>query len=357
MGETIYQLRNISQRYAGRTVLDLPELTLEGPAIVGLIGPNGSGKSTLMRLLGFLEPPADGEIRYRGQVVRPFDEAIRFQVTMLPQEPFLMRRSVTANIAYGLKLRGATGDLSARIKAALDEVGLAPAEFAHRQWNQLSGGEAQRVALAARLALRPRVLLMDEPTARVDEASSQQIQAAALEARRERDTTLVIASHDWEWLYTICDTVLFLFRGQLIGGTKGNLICGPWEKDGQGGHLRRFDNGQIFRVPPPPASEAVAFLAPEAVELGVEASPPADHVCLNGILTRLALEPNQRQITATIMVGGQALSARLPAASITDLQLYPGRSVTLHYPPEAIRWIGAVGPEGQDFGDADESEN
>ena len=61
------------------------------------------------------------------------------------------------------------------------------------------------------------LLLMDEPTARVDEASSQQIQAAALEARRERDTTLVIASHDWEWLYTICDTVLFLFRGQLIG--------------------------------------------------------------------------------------------------------------------------------------------
>jgi tungstate transport system ATP-binding protein len=347
MGETIYQLDRVTQRYAGRTVLNLPELTIEGPAIVGLIGPNGSGKSTLMRLLGFLEAPAGGEVRYRGQPARPFDAAIRFQVTMLPQEPFLMRRSVAANIAYGLKLRGATGDLTSRIKAALEEVGLAPAEFAHRQWNQLSGGEAQRVALAARLALQPRVLLMDEPTARVDEASSQQIQAAALEARRERDTTLVIASHDWEWLYTICDTVLFLFRGQLIGGTKGNLVCGPWESDGRGGHLRRLEGGQIFRVSPPPASEAVAFLSPEAVGLSMEAKPPANHVCLQGFLTRLALEPNHRQITATVMVGSQALSVRLPVSRIKDQQLYPGRSVTLHYPPEAIRWIGAVGLDEQ----------
>jgi tungstate transport system ATP-binding protein len=346
MSETIYQLSNITQRYSGRTVLDLPELTLEGPAIVGLIGPNGSGKSTLMRLLGFLEAPAAGEIRFRGQPARPFDPTIRFQVTMLPQEPFLMRRSVTANIAYGLRLRGDSGDLSDRIALALEAVGLAPAEFAHRQWNQLSGGEAQRVALAARLALRPRVLLMDEPTARVDEASSQQIQAAALEARRERDTTLVIASHDWEWLYTICDTVLFLFRGQIIGGTKGNLVCGPWERDGHGGHLRRLEGGQVFRVPPPPSDEAVAFLSPEAVDISVEASPPARQVSLKGILTRLALEPNHRQITATVMVGGQALSARLPVARIKDQQLYPGGSVTLHYLPEAIRWIGAAEPDG-----------
>jgi tungstate transport system ATP-binding protein len=341
MSETIYQLNNITQQYAGRTVLDLPELTLEGPAIVGLIGPNGSGKSTLMRLLGFLEPPASGEIRYRGQAARPFDAAIRFQVTMLPQEPFLMRRSVSANIAYGLKLRGETGDVTARIKVALEEVGLTSAEFAHRQWNQLSGGEAQRVALAARLALRPRVLLMDEPTARVDEASSQQIQAAAMEARRERDTTLVIASHDWEWLYSICDTVLFLFRGQLIGGTKGNLICGPWERDELGGHLRRLEDGQIFRVPPPPSDDAVAFLSPDAVGLSLEATPPTQHIFLKGILTRLALEPNHRQITATVLVGGQALSARLPVVRIKDQQLYPGRSVTLHYSLEGIRWIGA----------------
>jgi tungstate transport system ATP-binding protein len=181
----------------------------------------------------------------------------------------------------------------------------------------------------------------------VDEASSQQIQAAALEARRERDTTLVIASHDWEWLYTICDTVLFLFRGQLIGGTKGNLVCGPWERDGRGGHLRRLEGGQIFRVPPPPFDEAVAFLSPEAVDLSVQASAPADHVSLKGILTRLVLEPNHRQITATVMVGDQALSARLPVARIKDQQLYPGGSVTLHYPPNAIRWIGTAGLEKQ----------
>lgn len=345
MGDSIYQLRGITQRYAGKTVLSLPELTLDGPAIVGVIGPNGSGKSTLMRLLGFLEAPASGEVHYRGQPARPFDAAIRFQVTMLPQEPFLMHRSVSANIAYGLKLRGAVGDLKDSIGAALDRVGLDPGEFSKRQWNQLSGGEAQRVALAARLALKPRVLLMDEPTAKVDEASSQQIQAAALEARRERDTTLVIASHDWEWLYTICDTVLFLFRGELIGGTKGNLVCGPWESDGRGGHLRRLDGGQVFQVPQPPSANAVAFLSPEAVSLSIDASPLDDQIDIKGILTRLTLEPNHQHVTGTVMVGSQALSVRLPVDLIARQQLYPGRSVTLHYSPEAIRWIGACGPD------------
>jgi tungstate transport system ATP-binding protein len=349
MSESIYQLKGITQRYAGKTVLSLPELTLDGPAIVGLIGPNGSGKSTLMRLLGFLEAPASGEVRYRGKSARPFDPAIRFQVTMLPQEPFLMHRSVAANIAYGLKLRGAEGDLEDSIGAALEQVGLDPGEFAKRQWNQLSGGEAQRVALATRLALRPRVLLMDEPTARVDEASSQQIQAAALEARRERDTTLVIASHDWEWLYTTCDTVLFLFRGQLIGGAKGNLICGPWETDSHGRFRRRLDGGQPFHVPQPPSPEAVAFLAPEAVEIGLTKdpaeAPPSGQTTLKGILTRLALEPNHQQVTATVMVGSHSLSARLAIFRISELQLFPGLTVNLHYSPEAIRWIGAFGPE------------
>lgn len=345
MGESIYQLKGITQRYAGKTVLSLPDLTLDGPAIVGLIGPNGSGKSTLMRLLGFLEAPASGEVYYRGQAARPFDAAIRFQVTMLPQEPFLMHRSVSANIAYGLKLRGTAGSLEPLIAAALAQVGLDPGEFAKRQWNQLSGGEAQRVALAARLALKPRVLLMDEPTAKVDEASSQQIQAAALEARRKRDTTLVIASHDWEWLYTICDTILFLFRGELIGGTKGNLIGGPWETDAYGGHLRRLDGGQAFRVPQPPSASAVAFLSPEAVDLSLEAPPPDDRIDLKGILTRLALEPNHRHVTATVMVGGQAFCARLPVDLMARQELYPSRSVTLHYSPEAIRWIGACGPD------------
>ncbi|MDJ0782569.1 MAG: ATP-binding cassette domain-containing protein [Desulfosarcinaceae bacterium] len=342
MSETIYQLDNITQRYAGKTVLHLPELSLEGPAIVGLIGPNGSGKSTLMRILGFLQAPTSGEVRYRGRPARPFDPAVRFAVTMLPQEPFLMHRTVAANIAYGLKLRGNGGDLEARIAEALDLVGLDPAAFARRQWYQLSGGEAQRVALAARLALTPRVLLMDEPTARVDEASSQRIQAAALEARRERGTTLVIASHDWEWLYSICDTVLCLFRGQLIGGAKGNLIRGPWEVDDRGSYLRRLNGGQLFRVPPPPADEAVAFLAPEAVALNPLEAGPTGHAHLKGILTRLALEPNHRQLTATIMVGDLALSARLTVERVAEQQLYPGRTVTLSYTPASIRWIGMV---------------
>jgi tungstate transport system ATP-binding protein len=102
-------------------------------------------------------------------------------------------------------------------------LGLDPDTFARRQWDELSGGEAQRVALAARLVLNPRVLLLDEPTASVDARSSELIRSASLRARNDWGTTLVIASHDREWLYDVCDEVLHLFKGVPAGKPAGAI--------------------------------------------------------------------------------------------------------------------------------------
>ena len=89
-------------------------------------------------------------------------------------------------------------------------VGLPPDKFSRRKWFELSGGEAQRVALAARLVLRPEVLLLDEPTSSVDVASAQRMHEAVLEAKNSWKTTLVIASHDQTWLHGVCDTYVDL---------------------------------------------------------------------------------------------------------------------------------------------------
>ena len=85
------------------------------------------------------------------------------------------------------------------------------------------------MALAARLILKPEVLLMDEPTASIDALSAQLIKDAVLKARRDWGTTLIVASHDWQWLYGICDTVFHLLKGRFLGTGRENVLFGPWE--------------------------------------------------------------------------------------------------------------------------------
>ena len=214
MKERLYHLKNLTQVYGDRTVLDVDRLDIEIQTITGLIGPNGSGKSTLMRILAFLETPATGRVAFQG---RPFSKVpldLRRQVTMLSQEPYLLKRSVQANVSYGLKLRGIP-DTVHPVNRALLKVGLDPARFSHRSWRELSGGEAQRVALAARLVLKPKVLLLDEPTASVDRESSELIRHAALDARNRWGTTLIIISHQLTWLRQIADRILSMDYGRL----------------------------------------------------------------------------------------------------------------------------------------------
>ena len=103
-GNLIYEIKNLRHAYNGRPVLDIESFTVERNSIVGLMGPNGSGKSTLLRFMGFIETPAEGEVRYNGKTEHPFSDAVKSHVTMLPQTPYLMKRSVWKNIAYGLTL-------------------------------------------------------------------------------------------------------------------------------------------------------------------------------------------------------------------------------------------------------------
>ena len=216
----LYELSDVVQRYVGREVLHIDHLVLPAGAIFGLAGPNGGGKSTLLRLLAFLEAPVAGELLYLGKPTLGREWELRGEVTYFPQEPYLLKRSVRANVGYGLAVRRAT-DIRERVDAALAQVGLDPARFAARSWRQLSGGEVKRVALAARLALRPRVLLLDEPTANLDRESAELVRKAVLAARQEQGTSLVISGHDQQWLRAISDDILWLREGRLSAPVVG----------------------------------------------------------------------------------------------------------------------------------------
>lgn len=214
MSTPLYALQDIRQEYNGRVVLELDSLTIEQGRIVGLAGHNGSGKSTLLRLLAILEEPAQGKLLFKGQNSAGRETELRRQITLLLQMPYLLKRSVFANVAYGLGIRRQGKD-RARVEQALEMVGLDPALFGKRAWHELSGGEAQRVALASRLVLQPEVLLLDEPTSSLDEESTERIQQASLAARDKWGTTLVIVSHDKTWLHEVSDEIVHLRKGRL----------------------------------------------------------------------------------------------------------------------------------------------
>ena len=193
----MYRLQSIRKCYGSNVALDIEELTIVRGRLYTLTGANGAGKSTLLSLLAFLAPPTSGEIFYAGKRVdwnHGSVEGYRRKVTLLHQSPYLFGGSVHDNVAFGLKVRGIGGEERRwRIDEALEAVGLQG--FRDRMSRELSGGEAQRVAMARALALNPEVLLLDEPLANIDRETSGLLETviASLPAQ---GTTVVMTTHD-----------------------------------------------------------------------------------------------------------------------------------------------------------------
>jgi tungstate transport system ATP-binding protein len=340
MAVSVFEIRALKHVYEERPVLDVDRLSITGGAITGLVGPNGSGKSTLLRMLGCIERPTEGRILYKGQAIGPFSEAARFQITLLPQEPFLMKRSVFNNVSYGLKLRGAKRGLGERVHQALDLVGLPADRFAGRPWYALSGGEAQRVALAARLVLKPKVLLLDEPTASVDVASAQLIQRAAVQALQEWGTTIVVASHDLQWLYDVCDDVVHLFRGKTLGTRHETIVFGPWEPMDDGRYAKPLAEGGRLVVSMPPHADAAAIVRFALQDdVGPGAGRGAWDYSVRGTIRRLNLERRTDQVIATVMAGDLAFNVPLTQHQLREGRLFPGQTLDAGYRIDHITWI------------------
>ena len=321
-------------------MLRIDRLEIPTGAIVGVIGPNGSGKSTFLRLAGFVEKPDAGEIVYKGRPAVPFAPEVRHKVTLMSQEPFLMKRSVQNNVAYGLKIRNDLDRLEQRIQTALAWVGLDASEFSKRPSYALSGGEAQRVALAARLILKPEVLLLDEPTASIDALSAQLIKDAALKARSEWGTTLIIASHDWQWLYGVCDRVVHLVRGRLMGTGRENIIFGPWEPGENGLWGKMLSDGQRLLVQKPPELLSAAVIDHTAIVPADRGVPNGgNQVRLSGLITRLALEKASGDIIGSVLVANLPFTTTLTESQVLENGFYPGRRVHLIYDVNSVRWF------------------
>ncbi len=207
---------------AGRLEILKPlSLAIGAAETVAIVGPSGSGKTTLLGLLAGLDLPSTGSVHFQGQEITALNEdqraALRNQQVGFVFQSFHLLPALTAfeNVMLPLELAGGQGAAESA-QAILDRVGLSD-RLAHYP-NQLSGGEKQRVAIARAFVTDPAVLFADEPTGNLDTATGQQISDLLFELNQQRQTTLVLVTHD-DRLAQRCQRSLRLSDGQLMSGT------------------------------------------------------------------------------------------------------------------------------------------
>lgn len=212
----IYALEDVSKVYGGREVLRVERLDVRRGEVLAIVGPSGAGKSTLLRLLNFLEVPTSGVILFQGATFSPRQEIemrLRRRVTTVFQRPLLLNRSVSANVGYGLRLRGRRKADQA-VDEALEKVGLA--ELHSQSARTLSGGEAQRAALARALVLEPDVLLLDEPTANLDPFNVKQIEDIVIGLNEDNKTTIILVTHNIFQARRLASRVVLMLDGEIV---------------------------------------------------------------------------------------------------------------------------------------------
>ncbi|MBS1788579.1 MAG: ABC transporter ATP-binding protein [Acidobacteria bacterium] len=216
------QLSNVSKVVASGseqlTILHSLDLEISGGQFVSVVGPSGSGKSTLLGLIAGLDAPTTGSIRLEGHDITRMTEdelaELRGRLLGFIFQSFHLIPSLTAyeNILTPMEIMGLSKARD-KAQALLDDVGLH--DRGHHYPSQLSGGEQQRVAIARAFANDPQILLADEPTGNLDSKNGSHIFELLLKLNRERETTLVLVTHDQQ-LAGLADRKISLRDGRVV---------------------------------------------------------------------------------------------------------------------------------------------
>jgi len=344
MSGEVYRLEGIRFVYpasAGAFTLEIDSLRLEAGDILALAGTNGAGKTTLLTLLAFLARPIGGRLTYRGEDPWANEErlvAFRRDAVLATHHPYLFKGTVADNLAFGLRIRKIPeAEWPERIDAALSLVELPGWE--KKPGSRLSAGQAQRVSLARAIILKPKVLLLDEPTAGIDAGLGLRLEAVLREISRESGTTIVFSTHDLSQSTRLADDILYLSEGRRVEFSHENCFSGTAATDGLRSWIEPRPGLRIV-FPGEARGHVTCVIDPAAISLLASNEPPAaapDGNLFRGRVTRMDLiKPS----TALVRVSG-VLTYRVvvPVGELAAKDISLSREVLLKFRPESVRII------------------
>ncbi len=213
---TALDLTNLTKTHPGGTLATIRglDLSVESGCITALLGPSGAGKTTVMKLIAGLLAPEAGDIRLGGRSILNLPPERR-GVVMVFQDPLLFpHMTVAQNVGFGLRMRGLPAlEIAARTEDMLARVRLT--SLGQRRPADLSGGQAQRAALARALVLKPDLLLLDEPLSSLDPGLRDEMRGLILALQHELAVTTLVVTHDQTEAVVLADRVALLLDGQL----------------------------------------------------------------------------------------------------------------------------------------------
>ena len=338
----------------GTRALRATSLVIEPGEVLALLGPSGCGKTTLLRLIAGLETADPGaRILFDGEDVSALPIERRGVGMVFQHYALFPQMTVAANIGYGLRIRGMPlAQRRERVDELIELVRLQG--LAHKRPAELSGGQRQRVALARAVAIRPRVLLLDEPLTALDAKLKEQLRDELAELLRRLRITTVHVTHDQQEALAIADRLAIMRGGQLIGVGAGEALYRdpghPFLAEflGRVNRVPRDANartaGEIVvadrRWPCPPALQAceAVLVRPEDVQLGL----PATDTATLSVIRRVFLgERVQLQLAAGPLT--------LMAEVMRDSPIRVGDTVGVRIEP--ARWIPWFAHEARDASD------
>ncbi len=323
----VYSLRNIRVAYHKKEVLTIERMDIPAGRITALTGPNGAGKSTFLALLAFLLPPRHGTLFFCGSTIQSKDLlAQRRDIGLVPQKPYFLRGSVFQNVELGLKLRGIP--VSRRHLLAMRALeAVAMADFRRRPVSTLSGGEAQKIAIARALAPEPKVLLLDEPFSHLDPESTDSVETLILDYTGKKKGTAVFSSHDRLQASALADECVNLIGGKAIMTPLINLLRGHISDSS-------FDTGKIkIYLPASIDSGTHAAIAPNEIVISRAPLCSSMRNTYQGRVITIAEEGASVRLT---VAAGEKFHVLITRRSLNELEITLGCSVWIHFKSTAV---------------------